>query len=164
MFRQLSSAGSRTSRSWRGRFCPIGQPIFSTYSPSILCKDRKEVDAHAKRLLAAQVISVCCFLLFPLQYAFAQPKTTGVFGWLFHALGNFDRPFNQAPSLHLSLTTILWAKYSEHVSGFKLFLLKCWFVLVGLSTLTTYQHHFIDLPAGIWVGLFCIVLFPTEKS
>ena len=128
-----------------------------------LCKNNKEVDAHGKRLLAAQAISVCCFLLFPLHFSYAQPKTTGLFGWLFHALGNFDKPFNQAPSLHLSLTTILWAKYSEHMSGFSLFLVRCWFVLMGLSTLTTYQHHFIDLPAGIWVGLFCIVLFPTEK-
>jgi protein-tyrosine phosphatase len=128
-----------------------------------LCKTSKEVDAHAKRLLAAQVICVCCFLLFPLQFSYVQPKTTGLFGWLFHALGSFDKPFNQAPSLHLSLTTILWAKYSEHMSGLGLFLVRCWFVLMGLSTLTTYQHHFIDLPAGIWVGLFCIVLFPTEK-
>jgi protein-tyrosine phosphatase len=127
------------------------------------CKDRREVDAHGKRLLAVQVISVFCFLLFPLQFAYDHPKTTGLSGWLFHALGNFDQPFNQAPSLHLSLTTILWAKYSEHLRGFKLRLLQCWFVLVGISTLTTYQHHFIDLPAGIWVGLFCIVLFPAEK-
>ncbi len=82
---------------------------------------------------------------------------------MFHALGAFDKPFNQLPSLHLSLTTILWAKYSEHTRGITLFLLRCWFVLAGVSTLTTYQHHFIDVLPGIWVGLVCIALFPAKQ-
>ena len=33
---------------------------------------------------------------------------------------------------------------------------------MALSTLTTYQHHFIDLPTGLWVGLFSMVLFPAD--
>jgi protein-tyrosine phosphatase len=66
--------------------------------------------------------------------------------------------------LHLSLTTILWAKYSEHLRGARLFFLRCWLILCGLSILTTYQHHFIDLPTGIWVGLFCLSLFPERQA
>jgi len=128
-----------------------------------LCRDRKELDSHAKRLLAAQIVSVACFLLFPLRFSFEQPGTSGLFGRMFHALGSFDKPFNQAPSLHLSLITILWAKYSEHTRGLTRFLLRGWFVLVGLSTLTTYQHHFIDILPGIWVGLACIALFPAQR-
>ena len=128
-----------------------------------LCRDRKELESHAKRLLAAQIISVTCFLLFPLRFSFEQPQTSGLFGWMFHALGTFDKPFNQLPSLHLSLTTILWAKYSEHTRGATLFLLRCWFVLAGVSALTTYQHHFIDVLPGIWLGLACIALFPAQR-
>jgi protein-tyrosine phosphatase len=81
---------------------------------------------------------------------------------MFHALGGFDARFNQLPSLHLSLTTILWAKYSEHTQGIARLLLRCWFVLAGISALTTYQHHFIDILPGIWVGLACIALFPSQ--
>jgi protein-tyrosine phosphatase len=128
-----------------------------------LCRSQRELSIHAKRLLAAQIISVTFFLLFPLRFSFAAPHVGGVFGWFFHALGGFDRPFNQLPSLHLSLTTILWAKYSEHTHGMTRFLLRCWFVLVGISTLTTYQHHFIDLLPGIWVGLLCLGLFPNRQ-
>ena len=58
-----------------------------------------------------------------------------------------------SPSLHLSLTTILWVKYSAHLSGIPLWLMRVWLALAGIATLTTYQHHFIDLPTGVLVGL-----------
>jgi membrane-associated phospholipid phosphatase len=129
-----------------------------------ICRDRKELDTHAKRLIAAQVISVACFLLFPLRFSFEQPQAAGLFGWLLHALRSVDQPFNQAPSLHLSLITILWAKFSEHMRGWKRLLLQVWFVVAGVSTLTTYQHHVFDIPSGICVGLLCIALFPTQTE
>ncbi|MEO8026925.1 MAG: dual specificity protein phosphatase family protein, partial [Bryobacteraceae bacterium] len=69
-----------------------------------------------------------------------------------------------APSLHLSITVLLWAKYSAHLRGWPRAAIRAWFVLVGLSTLTTYQHHFIDLPTGIWVGLLCLAWMPDAGS
>lgn len=142
-------------------------PYWSTdffYAGSLfICRSRNEVNTHAKRLLAIQVLSVAGFLLFPLRYSFHRPETTGMARLLFDALMDFDRPFNQAPSLHLGLITILWAKYRQHLSGATRWWMCGWFVLMGVSTLTTYQHHFIDLPTGIWAGLLCLVLFP-EKS
>jgi protein-tyrosine phosphatase len=126
----------------------------------LLCRTRKELDVQAKRLLAVQVISVAGFLLVPLRYSFARPHTSGLFGAMFAALSDFDRPFNQAPSLHLGLTTVIWAKYRDHRQGVPLWLVRVWFFLMGASTLTTYQHHFIDVPTGIWVGLLALVLVP----
>jgi len=143
-------------------------PYWSTdlfYAVSLfICRTRDELNTHAKRLLAMQIIAVAGFLLFPLRFSFIRPHTTGVFGWMFDALADFDRPFNQAPSLHLGLTTILWAKYLQHLSGFALWLMRAWFLLMGISTLTAYQHHFIDLPTGIWAGLFCLALFPDNPT
>jgi hypothetical protein len=31
-----------------------------------------------------------------------------------------------------------------------------------VSVLTTYQHHFIDIPTGLWVGWLCVWLFPEN--
>ncbi len=127
-----------------------------------VCTSKAELDTHGLRLLTAQIIAVTCFILFPLRFTFAQPQTAGVPGFLFDALTSFDKPYNQAPSLHIALLVILWSLYSRHVPRWSLWLLNAWFLLVAVSVLTTYQHHFIDLPTGVLLGLFSVWLWPNE--
>jgi protein-tyrosine phosphatase len=128
----------------------------------LLCRDRREVDIHGLRLLSAQLISVACFLAFPLRFAFDRPATDGLFGALFDLLMGFDQPFNQAPSLHISLLVILWARFAAAMPARFLPLVHFWAVLIGVSVLTTYQHHFIDLPTGLAAGLLCLWLWPDS--
>jgi hypothetical protein len=139
-------------------------PYWSTdlfYGVSLfLCRDRRELDIHACRLLFVQLVSVSVFLALPLRFSFERPDTGGLFGAMFTALMGFDRPFNQAPSLHLGLITVLWAKYADHTRGLVRWMIRSWFALMAISTLTTYQHHFIDLPSGVWVGLLALAVFP----
>lgn len=131
------------------------------YAASLfLCSTRSELDAHARRLLAATAISVGGFLLFPLQFAFARPLTSGFNGALFDLLAGFDKPFNQAPSLHVSLLMLLWVVYARHLRGVARALMHAWFGLIGISVFTTYQHHVIDGISGMAVGLFCLYLLP----
>lgn len=125
-----------------------------------LCLNPRELSTHVKRLFTAQAISIIGFLLVPLRFTFERPVTHGFFGWMFDLLMGFDKPFNQAPSLHISLAVLLSAKYEQHTPGKFRWLVRGWFILIGLSTLTTYQHHLIDLPTGLWVGLLCLTLFP----
>lgn len=44
--------------------------------------------------------------------------------------------------------------------GLARILLDVWFILIGTSVLTTYQHHFIDLPTGFVLGWLCVWLWP----
>jgi len=127
-----------------------------------LFRTRAELAAHCKRLLAVQVISVTAFLLFPLRFNVSRPEVTGLFGWMFAVRTGIDPPFNQAPSLHIGFTVVLWAAYSRHLRGWALWLMRGWLLLTMLSTLTTYRHHFLDLPTGLWVGLFCLGIFPND--
>ena len=129
-----------------------------------VCATRDELDTHGKRLLCAQAISIGCFLLFPLRFTFEKPATDGVFGVLFDVLGSFDQPYNQAPSLHVALLVILWVLFARHVTGGWRWVLHAWFALIGVSILTTWQHHFIDLPTGIWVGWLSVWLFPGDGT
>ena len=82
-----------------------------------LCRRRLELDRHALRLFSAQLIAVTCFLLWPLRFSFERPEIDGVCGWLFDVLLGFDKPFNQAPSLHIVLLIVLWVSSRSTCTG-----------------------------------------------
>ena len=135
------------------------------YAASLfLCATRAELDTHARRLLCASMVSVAGFLLFPLQFSFARPATSGFNGALFAALAGFDKPYNQAPSLHISLVLLVWLAFARHLRGVARWLAHGWFCLVAVSVFTTYQHHFIDGVAGAAVGVVCVYLFPDAPA
>ncbi|MDU9408908.1 phosphatase PAP2/dual specificity phosphatase family protein [Pseudomonas sp. zfem001] len=124
---------------------------------------RREMDRHALRLLAAQLICVACFLLWPLRFTFERPPLDGTFGLMFDVLMGFDKPFNQAPSLHITLLVIIWAMFANHTRGLLWRgLLHLWMALIGISVLTTWQHHFIDVPTGALAGFVCLWLLPLQ--
>lgn len=129
----------------------------------LYCRDRTAVDRHGLRLLTVQLLSVACFLLFPLRFSFDRPASDGAFGLLFDLLMGFDQPYNQAPSLHIGLLVVLWHRYAAAgVARFPL-LTHAWFVLIAFSTLTTWQHHFVDLPTGALTGFLALWLWPDDR-
>ncbi|HNF66011.1 MAG TPA: phosphatase PAP2/dual specificity phosphatase family protein [Plasticicumulans sp.] len=129
-----------------------------------VCTTRRELDAHGRRLLTAQLVAVSAFVLVPLRFTFERPPVDGLPGALYALLGSFDLPYNQAPSLHIALLLILWVRFDAHTGRRWRWLLHVWFALIGVSVLTTWQHHFIDVPSGMWLGLFAIALFPTDGT
>ena len=127
-------------------------------------EDTDGVNRTAKRYLTCQIIAVGCFILFPLRAIFDKPETSGLTGFMFDALGSFDKPFNQAPSLHIALLVIIWDHWRARFAGLLLWLWHGWSALIGLSVLTTFQHHFMDIPTGALLGLFALWLFPQNNS
>ena len=131
----------------------------------LLCWNKFELRQHALRLFAAQLISISCFLIYPLKFSFERAELDGFFGLWFDVLMGFDKPFNQAPSLHIVLLVILWDFYRRHINPNYRWLVHVWSFLIGLSVLTTWQHHFIDIPLGLLAGALCLWLFPlTVKA
>ncbi len=128
----------------------------------LLCWTRRELRQQALRLFTAQLISIACFVLFPLKFSFGRTALDGFFGLWFDVLMGFDKPFNQAPSLHIVLLIILWDFYRRHVAAQWVWVVHVWCLLIGLSVLTTWQHHFIDLPTGLLVGALCMWLYPLQ--
>jgi protein-tyrosine phosphatase len=120
---------------------------------------------HAMRLLVATPIAVLFFWLFPLTFSAIRPESYGIWETLFDALLGFDKPYNQAPSLHIILLVILWRIYLPHFSKTGKWLWNFWCFLIVISVLTTFQHHFIDIPAGFLVGVFiCFIFQLSEKK
>ncbi|AVP96985.1 serine/threonine protein phosphatase [Ahniella affigens] len=129
-----------------------------------LARSEFELGRHARRLLTAQVIAVTCFLLFPMKATFAKPETDGLAGFMFEALGSFDKPYNQWPSLHIALLMILWDFYRRLLPPWAKPVLHAWALLIAGSVLTTYQHHAIDVPTGAMLGLICLWLWPLDLN
>ena len=131
----------------------------------LLTRRRHELDRHGARLLSAQLIAVACFLIWPLRFGFSQPAVDGGLpGFLFAGLRSFDAPFNQAPSLHIALAVILWDFYRRQIhAGWARVVMHVWALAIGASVLTTYQHHFIDIPTGALLGWLCVWAWPLER-
>lgn len=128
----------------------------------LLCWNKFELKQQVFRLFTAQLISVICFIVYPLKFSLERPELHGFFALWFDVLMGFDQPFNQAPSLHIVLLIILWDFYRRHTKGFWKYGVDIWSLLIAISVLTTWQHHFIDVPTGVLVGALCLWLFPVS--
>lgn len=128
-----------------------------------LCRDAGEPARYVTQLLVAQMIATLFFIAFPLQMSWEKPAVSGFSGFLFSSLAAFDLPFNQAPSLHIILCVVVGAFYLRKARAVWLkAALVAWFVLIGFSVLTTYQHHFIDIPTGLAAGCFVLLVRPMD--
>ncbi len=127
----------------------------------LLPKTRGELQRHVMRLGFTITISALLFLIIPLQFSFAKPEVSGWLAPLFDALKN-DLPYNQLPSLHVSLSMIVGYQFIHHSGQLMRWLYGIWFTLIILSILFVYQHHFIDIPGGILIGFLAFYLFPVR--
>ncbi|QRM57939.1 phosphatase PAP2/dual specificity phosphatase family protein (plasmid) [Sinorhizobium sp. BG8] len=139
--------------------------INAFYGLSLFINDTTEgVDRLAKRYLTVQLVAVSCFIVFPLTATFERPPTSGLPGFMFDVLGGFDKPFNQAPSLHIALLVIIWDHLRRRIARSWRWFWHGWCALIGLSVLTTWQHHVIDMPTGALLGLFALWLIPVAGT
>ncbi|MEN4758967.1 phosphatase PAP2/dual specificity phosphatase family protein [Chryseobacterium sp. C39-AII1] len=127
------------------------------------CKTKEEIAILTKRMLFVTVIAGICFLLFPLKFSLNKPEiNSSVLGIPFQFLKIFDSPFNQAPSLHIAYAFIFWSVF-RNLKRERIFLM-IWLILLGISTLTTYQHHLIDVLAGGILTHISFIIFPYRKN
>jgi protein-tyrosine phosphatase len=130
----------------------------------VLCADKIELRAHARRIAMAILIAGASFLLFPLTTGYGKPEVSGWSGRLFEFLWSFDKPHNLAPSLHVALASLLWPVYARHTRGFTRWLVHGWFLLVIASSLFTWQHHLLDVASGAMLGQICMFAFPETRE
>jgi 1-acyl-sn-glycerol-3-phosphate acyltransferase len=126
-----------------------------------VCRDGDELRVFTWRVTAAVLTAGACFLLMPLRFAFERPVAEGWLGMVFQQFTALDRPFNLVPSLHVTLAVLLADTYRRHTRGVLQFAVTAWFVLIGLSTVFTYQHHVVDVFGGLALA---VMVFSCVRS
>ncbi|HVU27769.1 MAG TPA: phosphatase PAP2 family protein [Verrucomicrobiae bacterium] len=129
-----------------------------------LCQSREELQILARRITFAILVAGACFLLIPLRLSTVRPQPSDWTGTIFRFLHTFDQPYNLFPSLHITFRTILASLYAKHTKGVIRLASHVWFVLIGFSTLLTYQHHIIDIAGGFILAAICFYLFREENG
>lgn len=118
-----------------------------------------------KRVLFITISSTVCFFVFPLSNAFTIPNLSNdTFRILFETLHSVDKPFNQCPSLHVSYTICAWFVFRDKVKGVGKVALALWFIAICLSTVTTFQHHCIDIVGAIILICITLCIFPEPDE
>ena len=128
----------------------------------LLLRKRIELWTLMFRMFFILAISYAFFLFMPLEYTFVRPQieSNWFITWLFSLVDSNDLPYNQLPSLHISSIVVYWYSLRMYLKNIWLKqVLFVWFLLIGLSTLFVYQHHFWDIPTGLMLGLLSVWIF-----
>ena len=138
--------------------------LFFVCGPFI-CQSRNELHVLAQRITFAILIAGVCFLLIPpcgYQVCVHSPPTGR------DRFSNFYI-FSTSPItcfLHCILLSARFlpiytrgipkeaVRWASHV----------WFILIGFSTLLTWQHHFVDIIGGFVLAAICFYLFRYENA
>jgi membrane-associated phospholipid phosphatase len=129
-----------------------------------LCRSDRERRVLTARIATAILIAGACFVAFPLRFAFDRPHVDGVLGLIFNNFRGLDRPFNQFPSLHIVLQIVLLEIYWRHTRGVERAAVGVWFIVIGISAMLTYQHHFIDIAGGLALGGLCLGIVQEHRA
>jgi membrane-associated phospholipid phosphatase len=142
-------------------FLAVLLPVFVVHQQELV---RRTIAAY----LAAWVVSLAVFLAWPtVAPRHAQLVGGGFAEWALHAIWASDVRYNCFPSLHVAQSFLAaFACHRVHRGvGAAAFV---WASLVGISTLYTKQHYFLDVIAGALLagaayGIF-IRGFPREAT
>ena len=158
---EVAFAWERNIPFWEWTILPYWSLNLMYAAAFFLCRNAREQNRYVARLVSAQIVATTCFIVFPLHFSWPKPPTDGLSGWLFDSLVAFDLPYNQAPSLHIALSIIVGAFYWTRFPKIRLPIFL-WQSLIALSVLTTYQHHFIDVPTGALLGWLVLWAIPQH--
>ncbi len=108
-------------------------------------------DSAALSMITALLVSYTFYLL--VQSYVARPVVTGddLFSQLLRGVYRGDNPYNDFPSLHVSISTVLaihWWRFNRRAG----WVAAVWAIVVIASTQLVHQHYLADVAGGLLVA------------
>lgn len=132
----------------------VSMNVFYAVAP-FACKSRRELRILVRRLTMMIAVAATVFVLWPSYYSWQRPAPESLVQSMLHGLIDLDAPYNVVPSLHAAMALPLLRVFRRCCGGLLRDVVRCWFVLIIVSTVLTYQHHVLDCAAGLVLGLAC---------
>lgn len=127
------------------------------------CTNKYQLKILTWRMLFVTIIAGIFFMAVPLQFSLTKPEVSNsILKLPFSFLQTFDSPFNQSPSLHIAFAFVFWSVFKD-LTKWRLLVMIC-LILLGISTLTTYQHHTIDILTGSILAHVSFIIIPYRKN
>ncbi|MCE3011645.1 MAG: phosphatase PAP2 family protein [Proteobacteria bacterium] len=115
---------------------------------------------HLGRVMGlATVIAALVFYFFPAPLIHTRPDYVPTWNYFFQLVFSLDDVSNTLPSLHITYSTQLLLALWPKLKSFRYIYLP-WFVLVCVSVLFTWQHHFMDIIAGVVLAVSLQLIVP----
>lgn len=112
----------------------------------------------SRRLLLATVAGCLVFVAVPARFSLVRPPVDDMLpAALFHWLDLVDQPYNQFPSLHVAYCLVFWLALRPVCRPVLRPLLAACLLLVGASTVFTWQHHLLDVLGGLLLGAVAVL-------
>lgn len=120
--------------------------------------------AFSQRCLLITVLATVVFAIWPFRVTHVPPVPADALPALLQRLVHLvDTPYNQVPSLHVASCVILWPALRHRWPTLRgRLLLAAGLLMVALSAVLTWQHHLVDLVAGLGLGMLAIRLTPVH--
>jgi membrane-associated phospholipid phosphatase len=128
------------------------------------CRTRRDLRLLVWRITAIIAVAATIFVLWPSHYTWKRPQPDSFVQSVFQGLVDLDEPYNAFPSLHVALVLPLARAFRPRSRGLFHGLVRCWFALIVVSTVLTYQHHVLDSTAGLVLGLICRRLVAPDAA
>ena len=137
--------------------------FFGTF---LTVKNKKNLNFYVKQAIFLTIVSIIIFFIVPMKFYFPKPEVDNqILKSFFYILGKIDSSFNQCPSLHVSFAFLSAEVYCREVkSKFLKSFFGIWGLLLAISVLFVYQHHFIDFVGGTLIFLITCIIFPRKKA
>lgn len=112
-----------------------------------------------RRMIAGTLGAIAVFVAVPTTIGFDRLPLADGEHPAFALLYALDHPFNCAPSLHVTYSTLLIGAVARRSPAWLQAALAAWLLLIIASTVLTHQHHLLDILAALLlVGALHLVI------
>lgn len=142
----------------------IYQSLFQLFVLPLFQLSRQQLAALTRQSVTVLLCAGDIFLIAPTHLAFQRESAPGLFAPVYEFFHNVDPVYNCAPSLHVAFAALILLACAGQATPRLKYVYYFWLAILAVATLTTHQHHVIDVASGLLLATLVRWLVPLDAS